>query len=114
MNGDRIAVPLDFEDENSTIALQFIAEEFSLPEDNVILRYKVKHQGGSEQTHSKITLARPSRDSTDFEVHGEVIDDKSQIIPGAPPLYRSLDPDHLSISRTNEPELVDPFPLDCW
>ena len=91
-----------------------MAREFSAPEDDVILRYKVKLQGGSDVSNSKITLTRPSRDSTDFEVHGAVPDDKTQIIPGAPPLYRSLSPDHLSISRTNEPELVDPFPLDCW
>lgn len=114
LQGDRVSIPLDFEQQNSIIPMQFLAREFSSPEEDVILRYKVKRQGGSDVSNSKITLARPSRDSTDFEVHGEFPDDNSQIIPGAPPLLRSVDPEGLSISNPTEMAITAPLPQECW
>ena len=91
MNGNDLSVPLFFGDGNSTIGLTFTPEVFQVPEDDVVLRYKLKRPGTDEVTSSKITLARPSLDASEFEIHGEILEDVTQANPAARPLSRSME-----------------------
>ena len=112
LKGDRVAIPFIFEDGNSTIPVHFTAKEFSFPEDDVILKYKVKHFDGPEASRSKITMARPSRDSSEFEVHGVAPDNDSIISSGAPPLARSNDSDGYR-DANDDWEIFHPITQDC-
>ena len=93
LNGKKAKVPLLFEDGNSMIALNFLPKSFELPEDDIVLDYKVKQNGGDAVSASTITLARPSRDSTEFEVHGALSEKSARIDSSGTQHFRSLDVD---------------------
>ena len=93
------------------IALNFLPKSYDVPEDDIVLNYKIKQNGGDAVSASTITLARPSRDSTEFEVHGALNDRNSRIDSSGTQHFRSLDVD--GFAKPHDPLIASLSSSEC-